>query len=329
MALQSSRKQEILEKFKGCMNSKETKELFDSEVQSLSIEILKYAKRLAKKRRNSFTINEEDVKFASKIFKISSPYQWYYIPVSTNGSCLFTSIRVSMELSYILKQLALGVAKQEFLLDGNHPEMLKAAEGVRQKVVEWYKRKPNEIVPCLGNFVEGEKSRPWTRSDIIALELTKRGKEVPEQGLLRENMILEYLFKMSQRPSWGSTPEYIAAACMAKKTIKIFQEKNSMDDGNDDRKLFVINSINGLNVSEKEDKNPKKLKKNDEKEDISIEVEDEDYEEDEDDNEFDESYNLHFSPSNSHYQVLVSDRQYNALKTYYGVEAIKNIKPLF
>jgi hypothetical protein len=322
MALESSRKQQILEKFKACMTSKETKDLFDAEVQSLSIEILKYAKRLAKKRRNSFTINEEDVTIASKIFKISSPYQWYYIPVSTNGSCLFTSIRVSMELSYILKQLAMGVAKQEFLLDGNHPEMLKAAEGVRQKVVEWYKRKPNEEVPCLGNFVEGEKSRPWKRSDIIALELTKRGKEVPEEGLLRENMILEYLFKMSQRPSWGSTPEYIAASCMAKKTIKIYQEKHYEDGSGDNRKLFIINSVNGSNkVCEK---------KGDDKKEI-IEMEDDDgFEEQEyDDNEFDESYNLHFSPSNSHYQVLVSDRQYNALKTYYGIEAIKNIKPLF
>jgi hypothetical protein len=304
------------------LSDAEAKTTFENQVALISKEILQSAQNLAKTKRNSLTILKEDVEEAVKLYKCPSASQnnlrenkWFYIPIKGNGSCLFISIRVAMELSYILKQIAIGDPKSEILIDGNHPDMLRAAENVRQKIVGWYRKKLDAPVPILGNFIEGPHARLWTRGDIIAMEIAKKSTLKPiekellldvdkeETKLERENAILEYLLNMSQKFTWGSNPEFIAAACMTKRTVKIFQK--SLGHG-----LKEITTIKG--EGELASTLPPMM--------VGEEDEDETKEED-------SSYNLYFDPNRKHYEVLVTQRQYKILKKVYGGAAIQNIKP--
>ena len=146
-----------------------------------------------------------------------------------------------MELSYILKKIEAGEPPEEIVLDGYDRDMLTAAHTTRLKIVEWYRKRLNHPVPQLGNYIEGPNARPWVRGDLLAAEMVRHCKDVPENGPGRENVILRYLLHMSERSTWGSTPEYFAAACMTGKTINVRQ----MDDKGD---LFIINSVNGSSI---------------------------------------------------------------------------------
>jgi hypothetical protein len=146
-----------------------------------------------------------------------------------------------MELSYILKKIEAGEPPEVIVLDGYDRDMLTAAHTTRLKIVEWYRKRLNHPVPQLGNYVEGPDARPWVRGDLLAAEMVRHGKDVPESGPGRENVILRYLLHMSERSTWGSTPEYFAAACMTGKTINVHQM-------NDKGELFIINSVNGSSI---------------------------------------------------------------------------------
>jgi hypothetical protein len=309
------------------LSNKEAKTTFESQVALISKEILQSAQNIAKTKRNCSVILKEDIEEAVKRYKSPSlqmrdlqETKWFYIPIKGNGSCLFISIRVAMELSYILKQIAIGDPKSEILIDGNHPDMLKAAENVRQKIVNWYRKKLNAPVPILGNFLEGPQARLWTRGDIIAMEIAKKSStlskisekeetEKEETKLERENAILEYLLNMSQKSTWGSNPEFIAAACMTKRTVKIFQKSSAHE-------LKEITTVKGEgDLSE----NQKVAVAG-----VSTGMGDDD---EDDTKEEDSSYNLYFDPNRKHYEVLVTHRQYKILKKAYGSMAIQNIKP--
>jgi hypothetical protein len=92
--------------------------------------------------------------------------------------------------------------------------------------------------------------------------MVRNGKDVPENGPERENVILRYLLAMSERSTWGSTPEYFAAAAMTGKVINIWQRNK---DG-----LFIINSVDGSNIpaqlplAEPEEAAPKQIIEDDE-----------------------------------------------------------------
>jgi hypothetical protein len=146
-----------------------------------------------------------------------------------------------MELSYILKKIEAGEPPEVIVLDGYDRDMLTAAHTTRLKIVEWYRKRLNHPVPQLGNYIEGPDARPWVRGDLLAAEMVRHGKDVPESGPGRENVILRYLLHMSERSTWGSTPEYFAAACMTGKTINVHQM-------NDKGELFIINSVNGSSI---------------------------------------------------------------------------------
>jgi hypothetical protein len=143
-----------------------------------------------------------------------------------------------MELSYILKKIDAGEPPEEIVLDGHDRDMLKAAHTTRLKIVDWYRKRLNYPVPQLGNYIEGPDARPWVRGDLLAAEMVRHGKDVPESGIGRENIILRYLLNMSERSTWGSTPEYFAAACMTGKKIHVRQM-------NEKGELFIINSVDG------------------------------------------------------------------------------------
>ena len=199
--------------------------------------VLKYSK-LSSERRGSKTIREIDVKMAINQFKNNvSSNKFFYIPVAGNGGCLFTSIRLSMELSYVLNKIDEGNPIEKFVLDGHSENMLQASNNIRSKIVEWFRRFLSRDIPQLGNYTEGINGRKYQRGDLLALEMVRNGKDVPETGPERETVILKYLLHMSLPNTWGSTPEYTAAACMTGKRINIWQ------DG--ENGLFIINSING------------------------------------------------------------------------------------
>jgi len=142
-----------------------------------------------------------------------------------------------MELLYAYNKILAGDPSESILLDGNDPDMLQAGHSTRLRIVEWYRRRLQEPVPQFGNYVEGPNARPWVRADLLAAEMVRHGKDIPEEGPQREAIALEYLLHMSKQSTWGSTPEYSAAACMTKKTINVWQ-RNS--EG-----IFIINTVNG------------------------------------------------------------------------------------
>ena len=263
--------------------------------------------------------------------------KFFYIPVSGNGSCLFTSIRLCMELSYILNNL--GNPIKSFYLDGHSARMLKASLTIRHRIVEWFRKYLKKEIPQLGNYNEGENARIYQRGDLLALEMVKNGKDVPEEGNEREQIILQYLLKMSMPTTWGSTPEYTAAACMTKKIINIWQRG--------DTGLFIINSINGggsyilssndlfekervntVNESNSSDKLNEAMlscsESNPESTDVSqISIRSTTSETND---ESEETFNLFFE--NNHYVPMMTKHQYNKLLQTYGIDTVKHIQPL-
>lgn len=143
----------------------------------------------------------------------------------------------------MIKKIDADDAPEEIVLDGFDRDMLKAAQHTRLKIVEWYRKRLDQPVPQLGNYIEGPNARPWVRGDLLAAEMVRQSKDVPEQGPERENVILRYLLEMSEPKTWGSTPEYFAAACMTGKTIHVRQMGT-------DGKLFIVNSVNGSSVAQ-------------------------------------------------------------------------------
>lgn len=214
-------------------------DLKEQSLKVCSLELLRLSKE-SSERRGSFSIRERDVKEAIEIFKKKMPSfpQWYTIPVAGNGSCLFTSLRICMELNYLLSKIDSGEPPDHFVLDGHHDNMLKASFNMRLKIVDWFRKRLDQSVPQLGNYIEGPLARPYVRGDLLALEMVRSGKDVPENGAERESIILKYLVDMSAPDRWGSTPEYTAAACMTGKTINIWQRNSTCE-------LSIINSVNG------------------------------------------------------------------------------------
>lgn len=308
--------------------------------------------RLSSSRRGSKVIRETDVKFAIEKYKEGlTTHKFYVIPVSGNGGCLFTSIRLSMELSYVLSKIDEGNPLEKFVLNGYSENMLQASNNIRSKIVEWFRRFLNREIIQLGNYIEGENGRKYQRGDLLALEMVRNGKDVPESGPERDTIILKYLLKMSLPHTWGSTPEYTAAACMTGKRINIWQNGN---DG-----LFIINTVNGSLSNEDDTNNEEDLKElsDDQKDDLNkndlnvkddfkdlkddlqknaeldaeiyddddvLEIKSCESEDDNSDDEHDLSYNLYYN--NNHYMPIVTHTQYLKLISVYGIDKFNNFK---
>ena len=258
------------------------------------------------KRRGSATIREIDVKSAISKFPDVKPSKWFLIPVEGKGNCLFISIRILIELNYILNKIDNGEPVSTISINGYDKELIEAAQRTRRKIVKWFSKKPEKEVPQLGNFVEGENARPWKRSDLIAMEMVNRGKDIPENGPERENAIREYLEFMSKCTSWGGTPECFAAAAMTGKTLNTWQP-------DENKQLFKISTICGSKTDE--------ILNEDNAEDDAMMYSDDDSDEEEND----KSFNLFFR--GNHYQPLVSRRQFGKLVSVFGSDLFQNIEP--
>jgi hypothetical protein len=215
-----------------------------SKTMDLTIEnVLSNAKKNAQ-RRNSSTIREKDIRDAIKLFQSLQPSvpRFYRIPVAGKGACLFISMRLVLEMAYIESQIDLNDPPKCFLLDGEHAALEAAAQSLRLKCVDWYARKYDAEVPQLGKYVEN--GRLYVRGDLPALEMVRKGMDVPESGQERFNLIKDYLQNMSHSTTWGSSPEYTAVGLMTRKRINIWQNNDAFK---------IIDSVNGTLEIESED----------------------------------------------------------------------------
>jgi hypothetical protein len=145
----------------------------------------------------------------------------YRVPNSGAGACGFISLRLGLELHYVLDKLDAGEKPETFVLNGTDPEMEAAALKLRSTIVGFYFNNLLADIPELGEYTVG--GRLWKRIDLLALEMVKKGKDVPEDGPARERLALEYLREMMSPSAWMSTPEYTATALMAKKKVVVYQ----------------------------------------------------------------------------------------------------------
>lgn len=133
-----------------------------------------------------------------------------------NGSCLFISMRLGIELLKILELEKPGV------LNGRDGRILKSSEDLREIIVSWYYNGLEKTVDSFGSYTEASAAM-WTREDIIANELHNlSSKDVPEKGPERRKAVLSYLDIMKKTGTWGGTPEYTALALIAKCNITVY-----------------------------------------------------------------------------------------------------------
>jgi hypothetical protein len=154
----------------------------------------------------------------------------YKIPNRGQGACGFISLRTALELHRVLDNIERG-QKTPFVMNGYDADMMLEAFKLRTSVVGFYLSDLQAEVPQLGDYTFG--GRMWRRIDLLALEMVKSGKDVPEEGPEREKLALQYLKAMSMPGAWMSTPEYTATALMAKKKVVVYQngaEINSVNE---------------------------------------------------------------------------------------------------
>ena len=157
---------------------------------------------------------------------------FYEIPVEGDGNCMFTAIRLCMEINYLITKMECGDIPQQIIVNGKNHAMIKAGLRLRLKVVEWFRAHLDEEIEGMGKYIENEE-RNWKRKDLIALELVKRGRDLEKDPTLEIN---RYLLDMSMHGKWGSTPEYTAASYLSKSQIQIWQK----GDGDP----ILINTVN-------------------------------------------------------------------------------------
>jgi hypothetical protein len=139
----------------------------------------------------------------------------HIIEADSNGSCLFISLRLGLELHAVLEKHRGGTPVTSACLDGRAPAMIKSAEDLRAMIVQWYSEGLNKEVP-------GAEPR-LKRGDILAIEMVRHSRDVPAEGPLRDAAIQQYLDAMKRRGTWGSTPEYVAFTMMSKLRVRVFQ----------------------------------------------------------------------------------------------------------
>lgn len=152
------------------------------------------------------------------------------IKAEGNGSCLFISLRLALECTTILKKARDGEPVPTAVVDGSDERVLRSAESMRALIVKWYHGGLDRDVPGLGSYVQATSTssgRTWRRGDILAMEMVRSAKDVPEEGLERIAAMLKYLDYMKLRSTWGGTPEYTAFAILSKLTVEVYQPGTS------------------------------------------------------------------------------------------------------
>ena len=209
----------------------------------------------ALKPNSSDLVTEEDVLSSlvpyvktiatSKTFKIS-PLQGYKLPACGDGSCLFTSLRVAIDLKASFN-FAYGLLQEGKTQDDTdmHPDVCGARGSanhqdnykLRKLLVSWYCNPRTNLdleMPLeYGDVVYEEdstdldehgkpkkvlKHRPMTRCDIIVMETMYSSKRdvgmsnSEDHKLIRRNIAMAYLERMIRDCEWGSVPLIVAFA---------------------------------------------------------------------------------------------------------------------
>ena len=287
----------------------------DDVERALKITILSLLQNVAQSK----LLRQDDILASIQLFQSRQPKipQFYRVPVSGKGACLFISLRICLEMGHLNTQIDQGTPPKNFLLDGHNENMLKAGHKLRLTCVEWFKRKLNAPIEQLGSYVQN--GRTYVRGDLPALEMVRRGKDVAEEGEQRKETILQYLSEMACPFTWGSSPEYTSVAMMTGKRVNVWQKVG--------QKLKLIDTVNGSTENSSETESVHEVDVNDE--DDEREFEESDFEEIKfvEENDYNEDYNLFFM-GGCHYEALITSDHFYKLLANYGKGAISNISPL-
>lgn len=123
------------------------------------------------------------------------------VRVAPDGSCLFTSLRLGFELLGLLK----GPRNPGQVFSGHDPSVLQSAQRLRAIICNFYSRDKWDLLVSEGT----------TRKSILQAELSNKALDVTDDD------INEYLVKMKRSDTWGSQPEYIAFAYMARVSVNV------------------------------------------------------------------------------------------------------------
>jgi len=151
----------------------------------------------------------------------------FVLRVKPNGSCLFISLRLGLEVSKLLKVNEKGVG----LVDGYNDKVLESAERLRSMICDWYLNGLSKQLPGFeanGESKPGEegtKSIPWTRADLVAMESSNLSSgDIPDPGPERLKLVLRYLEHVKRPRTWGGVPEYTAFSYMSKLDVEVYRD---------------------------------------------------------------------------------------------------------
>lgn len=170
-----------------------------------------------------------------------SPSLFKLVRAAGNGSCLFISLRLGLELLTLIKMSDAGQRIEHGIIDGHNPAVLESAESLRNDVIlQWFKNGLEKIVPSFGVF-DVKSQKPWTRGDIIVMEAANLIEgDTPEDPDKRLELQHSYLKHMQsekisfqgrndyRRRNWGGQAEYTAFALIAKLTVEVWHLKKGL-----------------------------------------------------------------------------------------------------
>ena len=275
-------------------------------------------------------------------------------------------MRLTLEAGHLTTKINAGDPPPFFLLSGTDRAMESAGHSLRSKCVEWFRRRLDSPVPQLGQYVQN--GRLYVRGDLPALEMVKKGKDVPEEGDGRKAAIMNYLEDMSKSFTWGSSPEYTAVAIMTGKQVNVWQyedkhviiidrvsgtllppeDENNVEEEDENDGQHEVHNGNGIDIDEDSgtiepisDAIPSAFAKAAEDDamlydgeslpDLPASPISDEADEAEDVEDDSSEYDGSYNllfVGGCHYEALITRKQYLMLVATYGIEAVENILPL-
>lgn len=163
-----------------------------------------------------------------------SPRLFKLVRAAGNGSCLFISLRLGLELITLLKMEESGQRPKNGIIDGHNASVLESAEHLRNDVIiQWFLNGLDKDIPNFG-VIDFKSQKQWTRGDIILMEACNiTEKDVPDEPEKRIELQKAYLKHMNsavvdrgrtefRNRRWGGQAEYTAFALIAKITVEVW-----------------------------------------------------------------------------------------------------------
>lgn len=152
-----------------------------------------------------------------------------------NGSCLFISLRLGLELVTLLNMYETGEKPKNGIIDGHNASVLESAENLRNDVIiQWFLNGLDKIIPSFG-VIDYKSQKKWTRGDIILMEACNiTEKDMPDDPDKRIELQKAYLRHMHSQPfarngrkeyksrQWGGQAEYTAFSLISKITVEVW-----------------------------------------------------------------------------------------------------------